>query len=262
MAYSINGKDLQTAFGIIVRPGGSDGFLQLPKPKAFYQYDWGGEHGVEINPLEPVVFEARTVAVPMTITADTEAAFWQGYTGFLQELSKPGLQALYIAQLKRSFRVKLENFGAFNRFTPIVNPKQKVAANFTVTFLEPSPNLYIEAPTEPGTPPPANQLVYFWGYSSNPVYGTNYDALAYQFTGNRSRTAPVLDFTQSGNYKYLFIATDLAAPVFAEWTNTDKNYGKFPDQVFHAPVEHGGKRLYIARTMVLLDRDNTSLKLS
>lgn len=259
--YKINGIDIST-FGLFVRPGGSDGFLALPKPKKGYQYDWQGESGVEINPLEPVVFEARSVAVPMTIAATTEQAFWSGYTAFVQELSKQGLQEWHIGEFRRSFRVKLENFSNLDRLTRILNPTQPVVANFTITLLEPNPNLFFEAPTDSGTPVPSDQLTYFWGYSGAPVHGTDYDALAFQFTGNRSRTNPVLDFSANGNYKYLYMATPLEAPVFGEWENTDKNYGKFPDQVFHAPFEHNGKRLYISRSAVLLDKNITSLELS
>ncbi|MBF9252492.1 hypothetical protein I2I11_04230 [Pontibacter sp. 172403-2] len=259
-AYAINGKDLMATFGIFVREGGSDGFLQLPKPKAFYQYDWKDKSGVETDPTEPVVFEPRSVAVPFTIAADTEAAFWAGYTGFIAELTKPGLQALYIEQANRIFRVKMENSSAFTRLSPIKNPVQKIVANFTITFLEPEPNLFTEPAAAPGETP-ADMLFYSWGYSGNPVYETDYSTLTYQFGANRDRSAPVLDFTQAANYKYLYVATPMEAPVFTVWGNAPKNYGKFPDQLFYAPVTLAERRIYISRSPVLLDKDNSSLSL-
>jgi len=258
--YSINGKDLQTTFGIIVESG-SDGFLQMPKPKPYYKYDWGGESGVETDPAEPIVFEPRTVTVKFAIIVAGEASFWANYIAFINEINKPGLQKLYIEEAQRSFMIKNDSPGEFRRHTRLRGNQPEIVAEFSVNFLEPVPSLFGEAPvvTEPGAP---DLTAFHWGYSAGAVYGTNYEALNLQFNGSRSDTSPVLNFTGAANYNYLYIKAPTDAKVYLNWLNTAFNYGKFPDQVFYAPVEAGGFRYYISRVPVLLDRDNTSIKLS
>ena len=260
--YFINGKDLQSTFGIIVESG-SDGFLQMPKPKPYYKYDWGGENGVETDPTEPVVFEPRAVTVRFAIIVTAEASFWANYIAFINEINKPGLQKLFIEEAQRSFMVKNDSPGEFKRLTRLRGNQPAIVAEFSVNFLEPKPSLFGEAPviSEPGNPAPA-LTQYDWGYSANAVYGTDYEALAFQFTGGRAESAPSLDFTSAANFNYLYVKVPADAKVYANWTNTSFNYGKFPDQVFSAPVEANGFRYYISRVPVLLDRDNTSIKIS
>ena len=257
-AYAINGKDLESTYGIQVMSG-SDDLLKQPKPKKYYQHDWGGEDGVEIDPSEPVVYESRKVEMEYVLIAANETDFWNKYGAFLQEISKPGMQKWYVSEIQKNYLLKIDNTGNFRRFTRLRGEQDKVVVRFSIGYIEPNPEGYT-APTPAPTPGTGVQID--WGYSSSPIYDTNYSALTFQFTAQKSENSPELNFTQAANFKYLVIRTASTVKSYINWFNTNFNQGKFPDQVFYPSVESGGFRYYISRTEVLLDKDNSSIKLS
>ncbi|TXK52396.1 hypothetical protein FVR03_01380 [Pontibacter qinzhouensis] len=257
-AYSINNKDLHLTYGIIVESG-SDTFLQIPKAKPFYRYDWGDENGVEIDHSEPNRFEPRNATLYLAILANTEAEFWTNYRAFIAEISQPGVQKLYIGEARREFYIKYESPGTFRRYTPL-RGGYKIGAKFSVNFLEPNPSMLVEAPDSGGN----ESLGYFsWGYSpSAEVFDVDFNSLNFQFSGNLDRQQPTFTFTQAAHEMYLYIRTEKGTDIYTRWKHNDQNYGPIPDQVLMSYYEFGDHRYYFTRRKFLFDTTQSRIQLT
>lgn len=141
---------------------------------------------------------------------------------------------------------------ASNRpYSVAVNPND----NFTLIPYLPSTNSPFDViVTKYGPSFPAESVVIEWGYFSSDPYAT-INSETFQFSAlyvSGSNTLG-LNFTGSGDEKYLVLKEPISQPVKTTWQNTIYNYGTIPDSVFRAYTEISGFRYYVSRIPVVLD---------
>lgn len=143
--YSINGTDVYTAYGLVVR-GGTDDFLRYPdrKPPAISK-DWADENGDDTDLSEIPVFQSKDISLQIAILADTYDEFWAKYEAFFAELSLPGTIRFYVAEFDRSFYIYYDSITAFSRLTRLKVTgflDYKIVCTYTIKFTEPVPSFF------------------------------------------------------------------------------------------------------------------------
>lgn len=148
MANKINNIDLQTVFGVSLRPGGSESFLQLPKRKSSLEHNWPERDGIDIDLTEPT-FEARDFRLKCLLMASgatlTEARdnFWLLYNGLFTELSQPGHLDLFLGDYNKTFTLYYQGQDSLDKLTKVTS--KKVCLSFDLLFSEADPSDNIEA---------------------------------------------------------------------------------------------------------------------
>ena len=135
--YYIDGIDLWTNYGITIAKGGLDDFLKLPKRKGSIEHNWSDEDGLDVD-LSRNYYEAKEISVRFFILADTEAAYWNSYNGFLTLLKKPGLRRFSIAVFGRDYHVFYKDCNIYDKITPF-RQTGKLFCSFVVQFVEQVP---------------------------------------------------------------------------------------------------------------------------
>lgn len=82
----INGLDAYENYGVVFEKGTYNEVFSLPVPKDRYTYDWGGEDGLEVDEVSPIVRQARQLTLPMLQIADTGEQLRDYYNAFRTEL--------------------------------------------------------------------------------------------------------------------------------------------------------------------------------
>lgn len=139
--YYMDGADLWLVYGVTIRAG-SDDLMKFPERKDSISHDWEDENGIDID-LSRVFLQSREATFQCNIIANNEQDFWQKYNSFLAMLVQPNLRRLEISELSASYFVYYKQCPSFTRFTRIkAGPHSgKVAAQFTITLVEQSPNI-------------------------------------------------------------------------------------------------------------------------
>lgn len=144
--YFINAKDFWTIFSVLVESG-SDDFLKLPPAKDRIARDWSDANGLDVDVSKNAFVNAREITLNCAIILDSEADFWERYQKFLAEWRTPGFKRIQVTELGlRSFYCIYKASETFRRFTRVrlddigVN-ETKIACKFSLTMVEPDPNL-------------------------------------------------------------------------------------------------------------------------
>lgn len=137
--YFIDGLDLWTKFGVIVRKGSNDGFLKQPKKKESLSHDWQDSNGLDVD-LTKIYFEKRDVTLNMAMVADSENDFWRKHIAFFSMLSQPGLRRLTVKELDSDFFVYYNDCTTFSK-AKSVRTTEKNLFLFSLVLTEPNPNL-------------------------------------------------------------------------------------------------------------------------
>lgn len=137
--YKFNGTDVNTAYGIVFRPGTYSELLKLPKRKEGLTVNWAGENGTE-RYLGAVRYETITYSLPILIMAGSEATFWARYNALRDFLITSGLFNFDVEDLNRRFRVSFADMTNFKTLTRIKGSNQ-IAAEGVL-------QLYNDYPTE------------------------------------------------------------------------------------------------------------------
>ena len=139
--YYMDGKDLFLVYGVIVEKG-MDDLLKIPDRKDSIEHDWKDENGLDVD-LSRVFFEAREVSLQCAILADTDADFFNKYTGFIAMLAQPDLRRLEVSSLSRSFYVFYKSCTSWVRETKVRGrgEGEKIGFKFTITFIEKNPTI-------------------------------------------------------------------------------------------------------------------------
>jgi len=116
-AYTLNGNDLWTVYGLLVE-GGSGSFLAFPARKDSLQHDFRDRDGLDIDLWQPR-FRAREFALSCALHAPDRDAFWARHNGLFAELAASGTHELGIAELGRAFRVYYKEQRNMKKLTPL-----------------------------------------------------------------------------------------------------------------------------------------------
>ncbi len=135
MSYTLNGKDLETLFGVTVTDG-SDTFLAFPKRKKSLSHNYQDKNGIDIDLSEPY-FEARPFKLSCALVADSRVLFWEKYNGLFTELSLPGILDLYISDLDKTFNIYYEDQQNVGKITALDGGE--VCVKFDLLFSETDP---------------------------------------------------------------------------------------------------------------------------
>jgi len=150
--------DAYSEYGIMFERGTYEALFSLPSPKERYTYNWGGEHGIEVDEFAPTILAAPTVTLPIVIVANNEADFWGKYREFRKLiLGKPDHSVyLEFEFLHTNSRVKLRyTGGAALSILGTVRGTSKVGMRFNVSFSDDFPR------TEPLLPASAFDEMIF-----------------------------------------------------------------------------------------------------
>lgn len=139
--YFIDGKDIWTAYGMIVESG-SDGFLQYPAAKPGITHDWEDQNGVDTD-LSKRFLGPRPISLRCGIIASDADDFWAKHNQLLSDLMQPGERRMEVAEFgERSFFVFYNEVNAFSRLTRLLDGNvPKIACKFTLVFTEQKPTL-------------------------------------------------------------------------------------------------------------------------
>lgn len=139
--YQMDGKDLWTAYNLIVESG-SDDFLKYPAKKESITHDWRDSNGIDID-LSRVFVNPREISLNCAIVVSDAAEFWNKYNGLIADLSQPGKRRITVVEFgSRSFFVAYSQCTNFSRLTRVKEgTATKIACKFTLVFIEPEPSL-------------------------------------------------------------------------------------------------------------------------
>lgn len=135
---NINGQDAYTTYGISFRPGTYAELLKAPKRKAGYEYNWGDEDGIEIDPNEVPVFERQTYNLPVYLEASSESAFYLKYNALRNFLLNAKEFNLDFIKMGRRFKVRYADMSNFQTLTRI-NGNSKVGCYITLQLTDDYP---------------------------------------------------------------------------------------------------------------------------
>ena len=134
--------DAYAQYGIVFEKGTYEALFPLPSPKPRYEYDWGGEHGIEIDEFTPTVLAATQVTLPIVIISNNEADFLSKYMAFRTLiLGKPD-HSVYVdfifLQTGRRFKLRYTG-GATLSILGTVRGSRKVGMRFRLNFSDDFP---------------------------------------------------------------------------------------------------------------------------
>jgi len=134
MANALNGKDLKALFGVQVIK--TDDFLNRPKPKDSLENDFQDQDGLDKD-LSARKLASRTFELPCALIATSRDDFHTKYDGLFTELTKGGLQELYLEDLDRTYYLYYEDQQPVTKLTQI--DREHVGIKFTIIFSETDP---------------------------------------------------------------------------------------------------------------------------
>jgi hypothetical protein len=139
--YYMDGKDLWTAYNVVVEAG-SDDFLKYAAKKESITHDWMDSNGLDVD-LSRYFLQSRSITLKCAIITNTPAEFWNKYHGFIADFTQPGSRRITVAEFgERSFNVHYKDCSLFERFTRLKDGETiKVACKFTINLIEIDPSL-------------------------------------------------------------------------------------------------------------------------
>lgn len=132
----IDSIDIWENFGMFIMDGMND-FLKVPKRKEPITHDWQDANGIDVD-LSRVFFEARDITLKVGFKTGNVNDFWQKYTQFLSQITKPYLHRLEITEFGRSYYVYYKDCGSYKRYKKITGDS---ICEFTITLNEPNPTI-------------------------------------------------------------------------------------------------------------------------
>lgn len=112
----VKGVNLETVYGVIIQDGAFNQLWKLPTRKVGYAKNWNDEHGLEIDPDEPVVYERLTYSLPMLIMANSESEYWSRLHAFFQFILNLNVLTIDIPSRNRRFIVQHLGFSNYNDY--------------------------------------------------------------------------------------------------------------------------------------------------
>lgn len=156
-AYTINGRDAWSDYGLRIERGGTSGLLALPGSKARVAHDWEDEDGEEVL-LTPTFTKSRSITISCLLTASDKNDFWQKYNGLYAELAK-GITQLYVREYSELYDLLLTGFGKPKKLTRIA--AGKVMVSFSIDFKETTPSAGVVAMVDMAGYTPADENDFY-----------------------------------------------------------------------------------------------------
>jgi len=110
----VNGINIESIYGVTLLEGAYNQLWKLPTRKPGYLKDWSDEHGFEIDPEEPVVYERLTYSIPMLINANTESEYWTKLHAFFGFILNKNMLTVDIPKRNRRFVLQHIGFSDYN----------------------------------------------------------------------------------------------------------------------------------------------------
>jgi hypothetical protein len=139
--WYIDGIDIWLNFAVAISNGLAK-FLPLTRRKDSISHDWPAQHGLDVD-VSKHFFSERTVTMNCFLITETESEFWTKRNAFIQQLAKPGFRRLTVtAHGGRSYFVIFQEVSEYVQRKNLKNiPANKVVHEFSITVMEPSPQL-------------------------------------------------------------------------------------------------------------------------
>jgi len=129
---TINNKNLLSVYKLIIQTGTQD-LLIFPERKESLSNDWREENGTETD-LELVRFKDKEVDLNCMFIVSNDAEYWSCYNAFFAEITKPGLQNLFIDDHSKTYQVYYKKTSGFKKVSKRLKNVPKVAVKFTLTL--------------------------------------------------------------------------------------------------------------------------------
>ncbi len=128
----LNDKNLLSMFSFVIKTGTAQ-LLEFPERKEGVTNDWREENGTETD-LDLVRFKDKEVTLDCAIVTDTDTEFWTAYNAFFAELTKPGLQSLFIFDHSQTYQVSYKKTSNFIKTSKNLIGVPKVFVKFNLTL--------------------------------------------------------------------------------------------------------------------------------
>lgn len=129
---TINGNNLLSTYKLIIQTGTHE-LLEFPERKDSLSNDWREENGTETD-LELVRFKDKEVNLNCIFIVENDSSFWSAYNAFFNELTKPGLQNLFIEDHSKTYPVFYKKTSGFKKQSKRLKNVPRVAVKFTLTL--------------------------------------------------------------------------------------------------------------------------------
>lgn len=139
--WYLDGMDIWNTFNIAINEGLAN-FIPLTRRKESITNNWPDQNGIDVD-VSKHFFSERTVTLTCLVLTETENEFWQKRDAFIQQLAKPGLRRLTVtAHQSRSYFVIFQEVSNYQQVKTLKNiPDNMIAHTFTITLLEPQPQV-------------------------------------------------------------------------------------------------------------------------
>lgn len=139
--YQMDGKDLWTAYSLVVESG-SDDFLKYAPRKESITHDWQDSNGIDVDTSRPFV-GPREISLRCAIITTTTADFWQKHNGLMADFMQPGKRRITVVEFgNQSFYCIYKDCNDYSRFTRVKEgTTTKIACKFTLNITEVEPFL-------------------------------------------------------------------------------------------------------------------------
>jgi hypothetical protein len=127
---TLNGNNLLTAYKLIIQTGTHE-LLEYPERKESLSNDWREEDGTETD-LELVRFKDKEVNLNCIFIVNDDTEYWNCYNAFFEEITKPGLQSLFIEDHAKTYQVFYKKTSGFKKVSKRLKNVPKVAVKFTL----------------------------------------------------------------------------------------------------------------------------------
>lgn len=119
MSFELQGENTE-GLGLYFKKGSLyKEFLQLPKPKERYSYDWKDQHGLERDTISPIAYEAMRYNIGCYIVANDLSDLLNMRTALLELLSNPEGFIFKSNTLGKSYKLHYIECQGFNTLNPI-----------------------------------------------------------------------------------------------------------------------------------------------
>lgn len=129
---TINNKNLLSIYKLVIQTGTQE-LLEFPERKESLSNDWREENGTETD-LELVRFKDKEVNLNCIFIVSNDTEYWNCYNAFFAEITKPGLQNLFIEDHSKTYQVSYKKTSGFKKASKRLKNVPKVAVKFTLTL--------------------------------------------------------------------------------------------------------------------------------
>lgn len=138
MAYTLDGNDLETTYGIRVVK--SYGFLDFLKRKGDTEFSWPDSDGVEaFTDSTDIYYEPRTIKLDCVLVGSTFSDMKAKLDAFKTALQASGTRSLYNSFTGVTYTVYFKD-GASTELLTKINAAKNIC-RFMITLIEPDPTM-------------------------------------------------------------------------------------------------------------------------